>query len=110
MIFEVCAIVLTIVFGMLGIYLLVVLRSVQKLTEEARISVTTLNQDLPQILADVKESVNGLKVTTEAVQDKVEHVTLSVNRITSSPVVAAAKIVGSLSKGIKRRRMRQKRV
>lgn len=100
MVFEVCALVLTVILSLLGIYLFVVLRSVRKLSEEARQSFVSLNEELPVILADLKDSVYGLKTTTQTVQDKVENVTSNVKRITSGPIITAAEVVGTLRNGI----------
>ena len=100
MVFEVCALVLTIIFGMLGIYLLIVVRSTQRLVDEARQSVVLLNKQLPDILADVQSSVQGIKTTTEALNNGVQQVAAGVELVARSPVTVATGAINTLRKGI----------
>lgn len=100
MVFEVCALVLTIIFGMLGIYLLIVVRSAQRLVDEARQSVVLLNKQLPDILADVQSSVQGIKTTTEALNNGVQQVAAGVELVARSPVTVATGAINTLRRGI----------
>ncbi len=65
MTFQICTLILTFMLGTLGVYSLIILRSVRKLTEETRQSLIILNQDLPEILFYIKEGAQKAEQVKE---------------------------------------------
>lgn len=68
MVYQVCALVLTIIFGMVGVYFLFLLHSTRLLVEESRKTVETLNEKGPLILDELQSTVAGLHNTTDIIQ------------------------------------------
>lgn len=89
MIYEVCALVLTIILGMLGLYFIFFLHSTRSLVEETRQTVKSLNEELPTILHDLKYSAEKLRSTTETVEGGIHEVATSIEVLTSSPLRVA---------------------
>lgn len=86
MIYEVCALVLTIIFGVIGIELMLWFRSVRKLTDEAKKTVQDINAHLPYMLADVQAVTTLVKNTSEQVGGTVNEVAVSLENFRKNPL------------------------
>lgn len=86
MVYEVCALVATIILGMLGIELIFWIRSVRKLTDEVKQTVQELNNYMPSILGDVKVMSNLARHTTEQVSGTVSEVAVSLEKLRKNPL------------------------
>ncbi|MFZ3101332.1 MAG: hypothetical protein WA131_03205 [Desulfitobacteriaceae bacterium] len=51
MVYEVCALVLTIVFSMVGVYIVIVLHATKGLISESRQALKTVNENSPVVLS-----------------------------------------------------------
>lgn len=71
MIYEVCALVLTIILGVVGIELMLWLRSLRKLTDEAKKAAEDINAHLPYMLADAQAVTSLVRSTGEQVGETV---------------------------------------
>lgn len=66
-IYEVCAIVITILLGVLGVELALMLHSVRKLAEEARQTLGDVNVQLPALLDNARAVSRQVRDTGERV-------------------------------------------
>ncbi|MHB8125471.1 MAG: hypothetical protein ACYDEJ_07485 [Desulfitobacteriaceae bacterium] len=74
MVYEVCALVLTIVFSMVGVYIVIVLHATKGLVTEARQVLKTVKENLPKVLSEIQCTVLGLGTLTETVRISIEQV------------------------------------
>ena len=86
MVFEVCVLVATIILGMLGIELIVWIRSVRKLTDEVKQTVRELNTYMPAVLEDVKVMTNLVRHTTEQVSGTVSEAAVGFEKLKKDPL------------------------
>ena len=86
MIYEVCALVATIVLGMLGIELVLWVRSARKLTDEAKQTIQNVNTHLPNILDDVQAMTGLVRKTTETVGGTVNEAAVSLEELRKNPL------------------------
>lgn len=86
MIYEVCALVVTIILGVIGIEVVFWLRSVRKLTEEAKQTVQDINTHLPHLLADVQAVTGLVRQTSEQVGGTVNEVAVSLEDMRKNPL------------------------
>jgi len=100
MIYEVIALVATIILGVLGIELMFWVRSARKLTEEARHTMQSVNAHLPYLLTDVQAVTNLVRLTTEQVGGTVNEAAVSLEELRKNPLryvtvllVAAKKVI-----------------
>ena len=85
MIYEVCVLVATIVLSMLGIELMLWLRSVRKLTNEAKRTIHDINAHLPHILSDVEAVTSLVRRTTEQVGGTVNEAAVGLEELSKNP-------------------------
>ena len=86
MIYEVCALVGTIVLGVLGIELVLWVRSIRKLTDEAKHTIQSVNTHLPSMLDDVQALTSLVRQTTEHVGGTVNEVAVSLEELRKNPL------------------------
>ncbi|WP_088188290.1 DUF948 domain-containing protein [Desulfosporosinus sp. FKA] len=86
MVYQVCALVATIILGMLGIELIMWIRSLRKLTDEAKDTLEDLNTYLPSLLQDVNVMTNLVRQTTEQVNGTVSEVSAGLERLRKDPL------------------------
>ena len=99
MVFEICAIIVTIIICAIGVYLIHTLKHIRQLAEETTQAMKAVNQDLPVILNEVKISVSEFKESVQTVQEGVLQVATGVDRLAPTLTVAG-NIVGTLRTGI----------
>ena len=86
MIYEVCALVTTIVLGVLGIELMLWIRSVRKLTNEVKQTIQDVNAHLPHLLEDVQAVAALARQTGEQVGGTVNQVASSLGDLQRNPL------------------------
>ncbi len=86
MIYEVCALVITIILGVIGIEVMLWVRSARKLTEEAKQTVQDINTHLPHVLADVQAVTGLVRETSEQVGGTVNEVAVSLEEMRKNPL------------------------
>lgn len=74
MVYEVCALVLTIIFSMVGVYLVIVLHATKGLLSETRQALKTVNEKLPVVLSEMQYAVIELGTLTETVRGGIEQI------------------------------------
>lgn len=101
MIYEVCALVATIILGVIGIELMFWIRSVRKLTDEAKQTIQDINTHLPSMLKDVEVMTSLIRQTTEQVGGTVNEVAVSLEEMRKNPLrlvtvilLAAKQVIG----------------
>ncbi|TGE32003.1 hypothetical protein [Desulfosporosinus sp. Sb-LF] len=85
MVYEVCALVATIILGVLGIELTFWIRSARKLTDEAKQTIQDLNTHLPYMLEDVQAVTNLVRQTSDQVGGTVNQVAVSLEEMRKNP-------------------------
>jgi hypothetical protein len=85
MIYEVCALVATIIFGLLGLELTLWLRSARKLTNEAKQTMQDINAHLPHLLSDVEAVTTLVRLTTEQVGGTVNEAAVGLEALSKNP-------------------------
>ncbi|GAB6155592.1 hypothetical protein JCM17380_43430 [Desulfosporosinus burensis] len=86
MIYEVCALVATIILGVIGIEVMLWVRSARKLTDEAKQTVKDINTHLPYLLADVQAVTSLVRQTSEQVGGTVNEVAVSLEELRKNPL------------------------
>lgn len=86
MIYEVCALVGTIILGVLGVELMFWIRSARKLTDEAKQTIQAINTHLPSMLDDVQAMTTLVRHTTEQVGGTVNEVAVSLEELRKNPL------------------------
>lgn len=86
MIYEVCALVATIVLGVLGIELMLWVRSARKLTDEAKHAMQDVNAHLPYLLTDVQAMTTLIRQTTEQVGGTVNEAAVTLEELRKNPL------------------------
>ncbi len=110
MIYEVCALVATIVLGVIGIELMLWVRSARKLTDEAKQLLQDVNTHLPHLLEDVKAVTTLVRYTSEQVGGTVSQVAVGLEELQRNPLrllkvfLEAAKQVSELWNDIRSRK------
>lgn len=97
MVYEVCALLITIVFSIVGIYLIIVLYSANGLITEVRKAFKIFNNNLPAVLSDVCSTVADLEkliVTTRECIDLIRCKFLS-------PLYSVASLLDAIKVGYK---------
>ena len=85
MIYEVCVLVATIILGMLGIELMLWMRSARKLTNEAKQTIQDINAHLPHLLSDVEAVTSMVRLTTEQVGGTVNEAAVGLEELSKNP-------------------------
>lgn len=96
MIYEVCALVSTIILGVIGIELVFWIRSARKLTNEAKQTVQDINTHLPYLLADVQAVTGIVRQTSEQVGGTVNEVAVSLEELRRNPLRFIAVFIESM--------------
>ncbi len=86
MIYEVCILVATIILGVLGIELMLWVRSARKLTDEAKRTMQHVNAHLPHLLSDVQAVTTVVRRTTEQVGGTVNGAAVSIEELRKNPL------------------------
>lgn len=86
MIYEVCALVATIILGVIGVEIMLWVRSLRKLTDEAKQTVQNINAHLPYLLADVQSVTSVVKQTTEQVGGTINEVAVGLENMRKNPL------------------------
>lgn len=97
MIYEVCALVATIILGVFGIELMLWVRSARKLTNEAKLTLQEVNARLPHMLEDVQAVTTIVRLTSEQVGGTVNEVAVSLEEMRKNPI----RLVTSLMEAMK---------
>jgi len=97
MVYEVCALVATIILGVIGIELMLWVRSARKLTDEAKQMLQDLNSQLPDLLEDVQAVTTLLRQTSEQVGGTMNEVAAGLEGIRKNPL----RLISSLMEGVK---------
>ena len=97
MVYEVCALVLTIVFSMVGVYIVIVLHATKGLVSETRQALKTVNENLPVILLEMQCAVLGLGTLTETVRGGIEQI----NRKVFGPLGTVSSLMDVVKLGLK---------
>ncbi|AFM43243.1 hypothetical protein Desaci_4399 [Desulfosporosinus acidiphilus SJ4] len=96
MIYEVCALVATIILGMLGIELIIWIHSIRKLTDEVRHTVHDFNMYMPSMLDDVKVMTGLVRNTTEQVTETVTEVAVGIDAFRKNPLHLVTSVLESI--------------
>ena len=99
MVYEVCALVLTIILGMVGVQLVLVLHSTRQLMNEARNSLRTLNRHMSGILDSVEKSAQGIQAAAEVIEAGASQVAAGLQGI-KSPLVLFTYLIGLIREGL----------
>lgn len=97
MVYEVCALLLTIVFCIVGIYLIIVLYTASGLITEVRKAFKVFNSNLPAVLSEMRCTVSGLEnliVTTQECMDLIRSKIIS-------PLYSVASLLDAVKVGYK---------
>lgn len=86
MIYEVCALVATIILGVLGIEVMLWVRSVRKLTDEAKQTMQDLNSHLPHLFEDMQAVSTLVRHTSEQVGGTVSQAAVSLEELKRNPL------------------------
>lgn len=86
MIYEVCALVATIILGVIGIELGLWIHSARKLTNELKQTVQDLNTHLPHLLDDVQAVTTVVRLTSEQVSSTVNQAASSLGELQRNPL------------------------
>lgn len=86
MIYEVCVLVATIILGLVGIELTLWVRSVRKLTDEAKCTMQNVNAHLPHLLSDVQAVTAMVRLTTEQVGGTVNEAAVGLEELGRNPL------------------------
>lgn len=86
MIYEVCALVATIILGVIGIEVMLWIRSLRKLTDEAKQTVQDINAHLPYLLADIQSVTAVVKQTSEQVGETINEVAVGLETMRKNPL------------------------
>jgi len=97
MIYEVCALVAAIVLGVIGIEVMLWVRSLRKLTNEARQTLQDINAHLPYLLKDVQAVTGVVRQTTEQVGGTVNEVAVSLEEMRKNPLSFIVGFIESVS-------------
>jgi len=85
-IYEVCALVVTIILGVLGIEVMLWIHSVRKLTNEVKQAMQDVNAHLPHLLEDVQAVTTLARQTSEQVGGTVNQVASSLGELQRNPL------------------------
>ncbi|MDQ7093921.1 hypothetical protein REC12_10000 [Desulfosporosinus sp. PR] len=96
MVYQVCALVATIILGMLGIELILWLHSLRKLTDEAKHAIRDINTYMPSLLEDVKVMTNLVRHTTEQVGGAVTEAAVGLERLRKDPLYLITGFLGTV--------------
>ena len=97
MIVEVCILVATIILGVIGIELMLWLRSVRKLTDEAKQTLEDVNAHLPSMLEDVQAMTSLVRLTSEQVGGTVNEVAVGLEEMRKHPLRLVSVFIESLN-------------
>ena len=86
MVYEVCALVATIILGVFCIELTLWVRSARKLTNEAKKTLQDVNTHLPHLLEDVQAVTTVVRNTSEQVGDTVNQAASSLEELQRNPL------------------------
>ena len=86
MIYELCALVATIILGVIGIEVMLWVRSIRKLTDEAKQTLKDVNAHLPHLLEDVQAVTAVVRVTSEQLGGTVNEVAVSLEDMRKNPL------------------------
>lgn len=86
MIYEVCALVGTIILAVIGIEVALWIRSMRKLTNEANQTLQDINTHLPSMLEDVQVVTSVVRQTSEQVGGTVNEVAVSLEEVRKNPL------------------------
>ncbi|MGC7869895.1 hypothetical protein ACPUYX_00010 [Desulfosporosinus sp. SYSU MS00001] len=96
MVYQVCALVATIILGMLGIELILWIRSMRKLTDEVQQTIHHVNTHAPSVFSDVKVITNLIRSTLEDVYGSVGEVAASLYKLKKDPLFFLTAIIEKL--------------
>lgn len=100
MIYEVCALVLTIILGVIGIELMLWFHSVRKLTDEAKKTVENINAHLPSMLADAQAVTALVRNTGEQIGGTVNEVAVSIENFRKNPLSVVTVLIHNVKQVI----------
>lgn len=90
MVYEVCALVITIIVGVLGLEILLWVHSVRKVTGEAKQTLETINARLPGVLDDAQAVSAQVRDTAEQVGGTVSEMAVGLEDLKRNPLHYAA--------------------
>lgn len=97
MVYEVCALLLTIVFCIVGIYLIIVLYAANGLITEVRKAFKVFNSNLPAVLSEMRCTVSGLENLIVTTQESIDLIRSKI----ISPLYSVASLLDAVKFGYK---------
>jgi hypothetical protein len=97
MVYEVCTLILTIVFSIVGIYLIIVLYAANGVITEVRKAFKVFNSNLPAVLSDMRCTVSGLEKLLATTQECMDLIKCKI----ISPLYSVASLLDTIKVGIK---------
>lgn len=97
MVYEVCALLLTIVFCIVGIYLIIVLYAANGLITEVRKAFKVFNSNLPAVLSEMRCTVSGLENLIVTTQESIDLIRSKI----ISPLYSVACLLDAVKFGYK---------
>jgi hypothetical protein len=97
MIYEVCALLLTIVFSIVGIYLIIILYAANGLIMEIRKAFKVFNSNLPAVLSEMRCTVSGLENLIVKTQECIDLIRCKI----ISPLYSVAGLLDTIKVGYK---------
>jgi uncharacterized protein YoxC len=104
MVYEVCVLLLTIVFSIVGIYLIILLHAANGLITDVKKAFKVFNSNLPGVLSDMRGTVSGVEnliVTTQECMDLIRCKIIS-------PLYSVVSLLDAFKVGFKAWRIIQK--
>ena len=98
MVYELCALLATIILGVIGIELMMWIHSARKLTDEAKQTLEDVNAHLPHLLEDVQAMTSIVRLTTEQVGGTVNEVAVSLEEMRRNPLLLVTAFMESVKK------------
>lgn len=97
MVYEVCALLLTIVFSIVGIYLIIVLYAANGLIIEIRKAFKVFNSNLPAVLSEMRSTVSGLENLIIKTQECIDLIRCKI----ISPLYSVVSLLDAIKVGCK---------
>lgn len=99
-VYEVCAIVITIFLGVLGFELALMIHSLRQLTEEAKHTLRDVNVQLPELLDNTRVVSQKVRVASERLDGKVNEAAAGMERIKGESLRSLASILELAKDGL----------
>ncbi|MHB1653155.1 MAG: hypothetical protein ACYCVD_11850 [Desulfitobacteriaceae bacterium] len=101
MVYMICAVVLTVIFSVVGVYFVLTLHTLRRVLKNAERSVQEVNVHLPRVLEDMDASIHGMRTISDRVRGGVTQAAASLESLTQSPLITTAKVLQGFIRGIR---------